>query len=72
MPSCIEEPAPKDPLVEINVVKADTVEFRPFKKHLGSIFLIPRREPDDWSRGEDHVIKGVQLEVIDLRARKHR
>ena len=68
LPSCIEEPTPEDPLVKIDVFHADSVQARPAQENLPRVLFVPRREPNDWHRSENDIVRRIELEIIDLGA----
>ena len=47
LPESIEEPTPEDKLVEVDILKTNSVQLWSLEKHLSSILLIPCSEPYD-------------------------
>lgn len=70
LPSSVDEPAPEDPEIEVDVLETDAVEPGSLHQYLTSVLFVPSSEPDDRDRREEHIVGWVELEVVDLLAWK--
>lgn len=65
MPDSVEEPAPEDIGVEEDILKTDAVELR-LPHELGFVKLpVEDRKPNDRKARKDHVIKLIQVDVVN-------
>ena len=72
LPSCVEEPSPEDPLIKVDVFHSNLVQVWLVQEHIPRVLFVPRREPNDRHRCENHIVRRIELEVVDLRAREKR
>ena len=70
LPGSIEHPAPEDPLVEVDVLKADAIKTGSVRQNMFIILEVEDGSVEDGNASVDGVECGIHQAIVDVEARE--